>query len=673
METSPLTQQNRPSSFQPKIDSLYEQLFDTYEDAEPDFDDRFWREFFLLRPDKTNLRRRLENIGGDDLLQIQDVDQGLFREQHNSSFDRQWHRSIPEMECPKSPPSMYVDDLVSGFHLVRLTAQTLTVFLSVILSRRYTNPSSEIITLLAGLDEVDACFLDFVDAIENAIRSANYNKFEFRNPYRLMFEDFVNDAATQKIILGLGSVCSRSRHHYVALQEDVGEGWTLSNTLKYIGLGVLAPSRSSTPTRNAPSADDSKDLFSTLPETDACILLSAYDFVNANKLFAHTFISHVDTSKLESPFSAFLSLTSYILHHAYRSPRATLYGHLNLITLRILVEDQSLCTRLFSPDLSTSVRICRQRPPFLPTTSAPRPLAATLFDIAIDTITHNLRRRLSVPLYIATLHLLHRLLSYLFTTRTRFPYHWPLLWQTLLSLLRFMTTYADSIRYDPDLPSLIDTFLTVLSLAVCSGDVFLPDTDCYDDLFYKIVENGHLLLRFKSAFYSIFHASTATLAASTTLNHTTAASATALTDALIGISDHFTSLLDEERGKGSTFGTGTKHLSPKEVSRVIRKGYESLRMPETEGLERWVRWREVDKKGMVKKFGRQAVEDARRVLAQLDTPIYLSMSLSRTLKNPLYTKLMGHWTEIDRTYVEWLDWMDSIELRNSALYMKPEQ
>ncbi len=71
---------------------------------------------------------------------------------------------------------MYVDDLVSGCHLVRLTAQTLTVFLSVVLSRRYTNPSSEIITVLAGLDEVDACFLDFVDAIENAIRSDGSGK-----------------------------------------------------------------------------------------------------------------------------------------------------------------------------------------------------------------------------------------------------------------------------------------------------------------------------------------------------------------------------------------------------------------------------------------------------------------------------------------------------------------
>ncbi|KAL8851686.1 MAG: hypothetical protein Q9221_003417 [Calogaya cf. arnoldii] len=649
METSPLTQQYRPNSFQPKIDSLYEKIFEMHEDAEPDLDPGFWREFFLLRPDKLNLRRRLDDISVDDLLRIQGATQQLFQQ------------AVAQINSGNG-----VSD--------EIALDTLTVFLSIVLAKRYTNPSSEIITLLAGLDQVDSCFLQFVDAIENVIRSggsaeirqkavdvtialtaganqtslvsyfthrdlfpslmkyiqnvedphhisnpflllgllANYNKFEFRNPYRLKFEDFVNDAAIQKIVVGLGSICSRSRNSYVAIQEDIEEGWTLSNTLKYIGLGVLAPSRPSTATRSAPSTDDSKDLFSILPLADACVLLSAYDFTNANKLFANTFITQpVDTGKKESPFSAFLSLTSYILHHAYRSPRSTLYGHLNLITLRILLEDQSLCTKIFSPDLSTSVRLCRQRPPFLPKVSTSRPLAATLLDIAIDTITHNLRRRLSVPLYIATLHMIHRLLSYLLMTRTRFPYHWPLLWQTLLSLLRFLTTYADSIKYDPDLPALIDTFLAVLSLAVCSGDVFLPDTDVYDDLFYKIVENGHLLPRFKSAFSHLSRPATVTPA---TLDPHASTSPTALIDTLVSISNHFTSLLEEEKGKSSTFSSGTKNLSPKEVSRVIRKGCESLRLPESEGLERWTRWREVDEKGLVKKVGRQAVEDARKLV-----------------------------------------------------------
>lgn len=60
---------------------------------------------------------------------------------------------------------------------VRLTAQTLTVFLGIVLAKRYTNPSSEIITLLAGLDEVDPVFLNFANAIENVIRSGESGTF----------------------------------------------------------------------------------------------------------------------------------------------------------------------------------------------------------------------------------------------------------------------------------------------------------------------------------------------------------------------------------------------------------------------------------------------------------------------------------------------------------------
>ena len=52
-----------------------------------------------------------------------------------------------------------------------LTAQTLTVFLGVVLAKRYTNPSSEIITVLAGLDDVDDVFLEFANAIETLIRA----------------------------------------------------------------------------------------------------------------------------------------------------------------------------------------------------------------------------------------------------------------------------------------------------------------------------------------------------------------------------------------------------------------------------------------------------------------------------------------------------------------------
>lgn len=70
---------------------------------------------------------------------------------------------------------------------------------------------------------------------------ANYNKFEFQNPYQLRLNDFVNEATIQKIIKTVGSTCQNLRTQFVDIQDDLPEGWTLSNTLNLIGLGVIAP------------------------------------------------------------------------------------------------------------------------------------------------------------------------------------------------------------------------------------------------------------------------------------------------------------------------------------------------------------------------------------------------------------------------------------------------
>lgn len=90
---------------------------------------------------------------------------------------------------------------------------------------------------------------------------ANYNKFEFRNPYRLRLGDFVNESAIQKVTYGFGSICSLSRSRYIAVQEDVNEGWTLAATLSYIGLGALAPSK---PQTASLSDDVAKEAFADL-------------------------------------------------------------------------------------------------------------------------------------------------------------------------------------------------------------------------------------------------------------------------------------------------------------------------------------------------------------------------------------------------------------------------
>lgn len=55
--------------------------------------------------------------------------------------------------------------------------QTLTVFLACVLKKKYTNPSSDVITVLAGLDEVDHVISDFVSMLDGIIRKGGSSKY----------------------------------------------------------------------------------------------------------------------------------------------------------------------------------------------------------------------------------------------------------------------------------------------------------------------------------------------------------------------------------------------------------------------------------------------------------------------------------------------------------------
>lgn len=142
---------------------------------------------------------------------------------------------------------------------------------------------------------------------------------------------------------------------------------------------------------------------STRPEPDIGVLLPMYDFANANKVFCLNLVTLQADKSDDPPLSAYLSLTSYLLQHAHRSTRAALYTYLSLFILQILVEDQLLVKRLCSDDNKISVRLCRQRQPFLPLVKGDRVPISVILDLMLDGINHNLRRRLDVELYMYVL------------------------------------------------------------------------------------------------------------------------------------------------------------------------------------------------------------------------------------------------------------------------------
>lgn len=123
-----------------------------------------------------------------------------------------------------------------------------------------------------------------------------------------------------------------------------------------------------------------------------------YDFVLANKIFCVELLRTSTEGKQQtSAMASFLSFCSYLYQHAHRSARAASYAHLTLFIIIILVEDPILAKKM--TETTANIRLCRQRQPYLPLAKADRPLATTIIDIMMDSMNHNLRKRLDVELY----------------------------------------------------------------------------------------------------------------------------------------------------------------------------------------------------------------------------------------------------------------------------------
>ncbi|AEO71969.1 uncharacterized protein THITE_2124862 [Thermothielavioides terrestris NRRL 8126] len=577
-----------------------------------------------------------------------------------------------------------------------------------VLAKKYTNPSSDVIELLAGLDHVDTVFTEFVGALESLIRNgrssaheccpngvghvgqeesrprsrasctytadlqqravevalaltsgayqtslltyfiqrdlfpaiinciqsqisstapapritspfvllgllANYNKFEFQNPYQMRLNDFVNERIIRGIVRSVGQTCQRLRDQFIDVQEDLPEGWTLSGALSKIGLGAIAPGGAPSP-KPAYDAETAKKMFAALPGHEAAVLLATYDFTHANKLFSLELVTWMPDKGEEQPFASFISLSSYLLQHAHLSQRATLYSHLNLMVFRLLIEDPILCKRICSEESKVAVRLCRQRAPHLPLVRGERVLAAAVMDAMVDALTHNLRRRLDVGLYTLCVGILLRVIGYLSRSRTRLPYHWAELFRALLSLVRFLTSYAADLRGLPHIDTLLDHVVNLVALGLSAGETFLPTPAAYDDLFYKVVETGDVLVKFRETYGLADRPSNSI-------------------DTLVNVSMHYKEMLADRGGGGGGGGGDAKgsgngkagaggarrtgsQLTSLQVAEVIKQGYETLSIQAKEGLDSWEKYREADERTLLKKMARAAVADVRAMVAE---------------------------------------------------------
>jgi hypothetical protein len=210
----------------------------------------------------------------------------------------------------------------------------------------------------------------------------------------------------------------------------------------------------------------------------------------------------------------------------------------------------------------------------------------------IDGINHNLRRRLDVELYILLLGIILRLISHLSRARTRLQYHWAELFRSLLSLVRFLTTYSADLRLAINIETLLDNLVNLIALSLSAGEAFLPTPASYDDLFYKIVEAGEVLTKFKSEYELQKRPSNSI-------------------DTLISVSTHYHALLAD-----GAAGRRGKNLTSAQVAGVIKQGYETLSITAKEGLDGWNRYREADERTFLKKMARVVVGDVKVLVGE---------------------------------------------------------
>ncbi len=333
-------------------------------------------------------------------------------------------------------------------------------------------------------------------------------------------------------------------------------------------------------------------LTSSSPGSEAAVLLATYDFAHANKLFCFNFVTLPGEKGSDAPLSSFLSFTSYLLQHAYSSARTSVYSRLNLLILRLLIEDQVLCKRICSDESKMTVRLSRQRQPYLPLVRGDRVFAVSILDTIIDGINHNLRRRLDVDLYILFIGVILRLISHLSRSRTRLFYHWSELFRSLLSLVRFLTTYTADLKNISHIETLLDSLVNLVALSLSAGESFLPSPAAYDDLFYKVVETGEILVKFRDS-YDLTKRPTSSIGT------------------LINVSTYYKELLADGASKKRV-----KHLTTAQVAAVIKQGYETLSIQAKDGLDSWDKYREADERVFLKKVARTVVADVKTIIAE---------------------------------------------------------
>src|SRR5690606_8071415 len=117
-----------------------------------------------LRPDRLALKWILDELGPADILQLDGQTRDLFS------------RAVTAIKSGRNGADVHALEVrrflsAKGPKAALTSGQTLSVFFSCVLSKKYAHPSSDVISILAGIDAIDPALIDFIATADGIIRS----------------------------------------------------------------------------------------------------------------------------------------------------------------------------------------------------------------------------------------------------------------------------------------------------------------------------------------------------------------------------------------------------------------------------------------------------------------------------------------------------------------------
>ncbi|CCJ30995.1 unnamed protein product [Pneumocystis jirovecii] len=497
-------------NFKPKIVAQYERVF--HKEKGGTLDRRFFLDLYLLECDLQELESILEELTGDQLLFLQvcyvcfhwfyghilqNNTRGLFMEGVSIIKKADPLRLENVLDVVKNKLEDFVTSLevlIQKESKAILRTKALRLCLCTVCHGFNSNIVSyfhhkdffpSIIKYITDPSTFSTAFLAFL--FLGVL--ANNKKFESQNLYQTRLSDFVDNNTMQLIVHIISTICIECKNEYISLQNNGSDNaWGFMNILTYFNDMFFNLNNHKSISENSDNVSSENGVFS-LPSFKAAILLPMYDFINVNKAFCYIFItigSSANNSEIETPFSQFISFTSYLLEYQSFSLRAGYYARLALLIIHILVDDDGCFAALASDANSSVVHLCRQKQSFLPLAKNKRILLLAIFDSLIMGLEHNLKRNLDIE----NLHvqILLNIISSLEKKKIRLEYHWQGVWRFLMRFIMFLLTNAKTLKQHSRIDELISILLNFISLCVTR------------DLIYKLIQNGDTVRKFIKAY-----------------------------------------------------------------------------------------------------------------------------------------------------------------------------